>query len=47
MLLGRTDNYRPVILSRGAAVGDLVEVVIDRAGPATLYGRPIGKESAP
>ena len=45
-LLGRTDNYRPVIVSAGAgaAVGDLVDVLIDRAGPATLYGRPIGKE---
>jgi tRNA-2-methylthio-N6-dimethylallyladenosine synthase len=46
-LLGRTDNYRPVIVSGGAALGDLVDVVIDRAGPATLYGRPLGKESAP
>jgi tRNA-2-methylthio-N6-dimethylallyladenosine synthase len=45
-LLGRTDNYRPVIVSAGAAVGDLVEVVIDRAGPATLYGRPLAKASA-
>jgi tRNA-2-methylthio-N6-dimethylallyladenosine synthase len=44
-LLGRTDNYRPVIVSAGAAVGDLVDVVIDRAGPATLYGRPLGKEA--
>ena len=43
-LLGRTDNYRPVIVSAGAAVGDLVDVVIDRTGPATLYGRPLGKE---
>jgi tRNA-2-methylthio-N6-dimethylallyladenosine synthase len=45
-LLGRTDNYRPVIVSAGAAVGDLVEVLIDRAGPATLYGRPLAKASA-
>jgi tRNA-2-methylthio-N6-dimethylallyladenosine synthase len=45
-LLGRTDNYRPVIVGAGAAVGDLVEVVIDRAGPATLYGRPLAKASA-
>ena len=46
-LLGRTDNYRPVIVSAGAAVGDLVDVLIDRAGPATLYGRPLGKEPMP
>jgi tRNA-2-methylthio-N6-dimethylallyladenosine synthase len=46
-LLGRTDNYRPVIVGAGAAVGDLVDVVIDRAGPATLYGRPLGKEPMP
>jgi tRNA-2-methylthio-N6-dimethylallyladenosine synthase len=41
-LLGRTDNYRPVIVAAGPTVGDLVEVVIDRAGPGTLYGRPVG-----
>jgi tRNA-2-methylthio-N6-dimethylallyladenosine synthase len=40
-LLGRTDHFRPVIVAAGAAVGDLVDVVIDRVGPATLYGRPI------
>jgi len=45
-LLGRTDNFRPVIVSAGAAVGDLVDVVIDRVGPATLYGRPL-REGAP
>jgi tRNA-2-methylthio-N6-dimethylallyladenosine synthase len=45
-LLGRTDNFRPVIVTAGAAVGDLVDVVIDRAGPGTLYGRPVGAESA-
>jgi len=45
-LLGRTDNYRPVIVSAGPAVGDLVDVVIDRCGPGTLYGRPIGKDGA-
>jgi tRNA-2-methylthio-N6-dimethylallyladenosine synthase len=45
-LLGRTDNFRPVIVAAGAAVGDLVDVVIDRAGPGTLYGRPVGVGSA-
>jgi tRNA-2-methylthio-N6-dimethylallyladenosine synthase len=40
-LFGRTDNYRPVIVSAGAAVGDLVDVLIDKAGPGTLYGRPL------
>ena len=43
-LLGRTDNFRPVIVAAGANVGDLVDVVIDRAGPGTLYGRPLGQE---
>jgi len=46
-VLGRTDNYRPVIVSAGPKVGDLVEVLIDRAGPATLYGQPLPKVSAP
>ena len=48
-LLGRTDNFRPVIVSasQGANVGDLVDVVIDRAGPGTLYGRSLGAERAP
>jgi tRNA-2-methylthio-N6-dimethylallyladenosine synthase len=48
-LLGRTDNFRPVIVpaSQGACVGDLIDVVIDRAGPGTLYGRPLGEERAP
>jgi tRNA-2-methylthio-N6-dimethylallyladenosine synthase len=45
-LLGRTDNFRPVIVAAGPAVGDLVDVVIDRAGPGTLYGQPLGVESA-
>jgi tRNA-2-methylthio-N6-dimethylallyladenosine synthase len=44
-LFGRTDNYRPVIVSAGAAVGDLVDVIINRSGPGTLYGRPLGTES--
>jgi tRNA-2-methylthio-N6-dimethylallyladenosine synthase len=48
-LLGRTDNYRPVIVSasQGARVGDLIDVVIDRAGPGTLYSRPLCEENAP
>jgi tRNA-2-methylthio-N6-dimethylallyladenosine synthase len=45
-LLGRTDNYRPVIVSAGPAVGDLVDVLIDRCGPGTLYGRPLGKDGS-
>jgi tRNA-2-methylthio-N6-dimethylallyladenosine synthase len=45
-LLGRTDNFRPVIVAAGASVGDLVDVIIDRAGPGTLYGRPVGVKSA-
>lgn len=46
-LLGRTDTFRPVIVttSGGAAVGDLIDVVIDRAGPGTLYGRPVRAEA--
>jgi tRNA A37 methylthiotransferase MiaB len=44
-LLGRTDTFRPVIVSaEGVAVGDLVDVVIDRAGPGTLFGRPVMTE---
>jgi len=48
-LLGRTDNYRPVIVSasQGAKVGDLIDVVIDRAGPGTLYSRPLCEDRAP
>ena len=39
-LLGRTDAFRPVIITAdGVGVGDLVDVVVDRAGPGTLYGR--------
>jgi len=46
-LLGRTDAFRPVILAaEGAGVGDLVDVVIHRTGPGTLYGRLAGKEHA-
>jgi len=44
-LLGRTDHFRPVIVAAGATVGDLVDVVIDHVGPATLYGRPIREGS--
>jgi len=38
--LGRTDAYRPVIVggAPGATVGSLVNVVIERSGPGTLYG---------
>jgi tRNA-2-methylthio-N6-dimethylallyladenosine synthase len=47
-LLGRTDAFRPVILPAGpdAAVGDLVDVVIERSGPGTLYGRRPAAEPA-
>jgi tRNA-2-methylthio-N6-dimethylallyladenosine synthase len=39
-LLGRTDAFRPVIVSaQGVGVGDLVDVIIHRTGPGTLYGR--------
>jgi tRNA-2-methylthio-N6-dimethylallyladenosine synthase len=39
-LLGRTDAFRPVIVTAaGARVGDLIEVDVHRAGPGTLYGR--------
>jgi tRNA-2-methylthio-N6-dimethylallyladenosine synthase len=44
-LLGRTDTFRPVIVSGGGAVGQVLDLVIDRAGPGTLYGRPLPKES--
>ena len=42
-LLGRTDAFRPVIVaeSPGVTVGSLVDVLIDRSGPGTLYGRPL------
>jgi tRNA-2-methylthio-N6-dimethylallyladenosine synthase len=39
-MLGRTDGYRPVIVTAdGFGVGALIDVDIDRAGPGTLYGR--------
>jgi len=39
-LLGRTDGFRPVIVTAdGVGVGDLVDVDIHRVGPGTLYGR--------
>ena len=45
-LLGRTDAYRPVIVTAdGVGVGDLVEVEIHQAGPGTLYGRLPSAES--
>jgi tRNA-2-methylthio-N6-dimethylallyladenosine synthase len=48
-LLGRTDAFRPVIVGRGpgVAVGGLVDVLIDRSGPGTLYGRPLDEATAP
>jgi tRNA-2-methylthio-N6-dimethylallyladenosine synthase len=47
-LLGRTDAFRPVIVTASPAVGvgALVDVVIERSGPGTLYGRPLA-EAAP
>jgi tRNA A37 methylthiotransferase MiaB len=40
-LLGRTSSFRAVIVpGAGLAVGDLVDVVIERASPVTLFGRP-------
>lgn len=47
-LLGRTETFRPVIVSasQGAAVGDLLDVLIDRSGPGTLYGRPLAGGAA-
>jgi tRNA-2-methylthio-N6-dimethylallyladenosine synthase len=40
-LLGRTDQFRPVIVPAGPGVfpGALVEAIIERATPATLLGR--------
>jgi tRNA-2-methylthio-N6-dimethylallyladenosine synthase len=42
-LLGRTEGYRAVIVPAGPGVeaGALVDVRIDRATPATLFGSPI------
>jgi len=47
--LGRTDTFRPVIVSAGpgGAVGALVDVIIDRNGPGTLYGRPLAPAAPP
>jgi tRNA-2-methylthio-N6-dimethylallyladenosine synthase len=47
-LLGRTDAYRPVIVpaSPGVAAGSLVDVIIERSGPGTLYGQPLAEERA-
>jgi len=40
-LLARTDAFRPVIVrsAGGVGVGELVDAVIDSAGPGTLFGR--------
>jgi tRNA A37 methylthiotransferase MiaB len=48
-LLGRTDAFRPAILpaAPGVAVGSLVDVIIERSGPGTLYARTVGPELAP
>jgi len=44
--LARTDTWRPVIVSgAGASVGVLLDVAITRAGPGTMYGSPVAKES--
>jgi tRNA-2-methylthio-N6-dimethylallyladenosine synthase len=42
--LGRTDAFRSVIVPRGEGVfpGALVDVVIEQANPATLFGRAAG-----
>jgi tRNA-2-methylthio-N6-dimethylallyladenosine synthase len=44
-LLGRTDTFRPVIVTGGGAVGQVLDLVIDRAGPGTLYGSPLPQET--
>jgi tRNA-2-methylthio-N6-dimethylallyladenosine synthase len=46
-LLGRTDAFRPVIVAAGpgVTVGSLLDVVIERSGPGTLYGRPLAPET--
>jgi tRNA-2-methylthio-N6-dimethylallyladenosine synthase len=46
-LLGRTDTFRPVIVTGGGAVGQVLDIVIDRAGPGTLYGSPLAEEKSP
>ena len=48
-LLARTDAFRPVIVAAGpgVAVGSLIDVVIERNGPGTLYGRLPGEARAP
>jgi tRNA-2-methylthio-N6-dimethylallyladenosine synthase len=41
-LMGRTDGFKTVILPEGVGrPGDLLDVVIERATRATLFGRPI------
>jgi tRNA-2-methylthio-N6-dimethylallyladenosine synthase len=47
-LFGRTDGFKAVVLPRGdAAPGDLVDVVIERANLATLFGRPTHSAAGP
>lgn len=46
-LVGRTDGFKSVIVpAAGLAIGDIVEVEIERATMATLFGRPIGDAAA-
>jgi tRNA-2-methylthio-N6-dimethylallyladenosine synthase len=46
--LARTDTFRPVIVPAGPGVfpGALVDVVIERANTATLFGRVAGGDAA-
>jgi tRNA-2-methylthio-N6-dimethylallyladenosine synthase len=48
-LLARTDAFRPVIVAAGpgVAVGSLINVIIERNGPGTLYGRLPGEARVP
>jgi tRNA-2-methylthio-N6-dimethylallyladenosine synthase len=41
--LARTDGFRPVVVSAGPGVepGALIDVLIERATTATLFGRPL------
>jgi len=41
-LIGRTDGFRAVLVPRGElAIGDFVDVAIERATSATLFGAPV------
>ena len=40
--MGRTDTNKTVIFPRGTARGgELVDIVIERANAATLFGEPV------